>query len=61
MVLLSDTGYGAAILGDETYFAFNYPTGLTINGNSVPHYGSNDLAIVVHGVDTDGDKVGDRT
>ncbi|MBC87956.1 MAG: hypothetical protein CMB12_01535 [Euryarchaeota archaeon] len=57
----SDTGYGAAILGDETYFAFNFPTGLTINGHAVPHYGSQDFAIVVHGVDTDGDKVGDRT
>ena len=56
-----DTGYGAAILGDETYFGFNYPTAFSINGVPVSHSGSNDFAVVVHGIDSDGDKVGDRT
>ena len=56
-----DLGYGAAILGNETYFGFNYPTSLTIDGSSVSHSGSNDFVLVVHGIDSDGDKVGDRT
>ena len=48
-------------MGDETYFGFNYPTSFSIDGNAVTHSGSNDFAIVVHGVDSDGDMVGDRT
>jgi hypothetical protein len=56
----TEYGRGASIVGDDTHLGLVSSSGTIVSGNTLPNYGGNDIAIIAHGLDSDGDGVGDR-
>ena len=56
----SDYGRGISIAGDDTYLSMVAGGSLSVDGEPISNSGSNDIVVVAHGLDSDGDKIGDR-